>query len=370
MPQFGGKDSKRHFTVVMGNKEHGLYVSSTPSSAAKKAVTKLCAANKGKKVEFHIREITQGSKKKTYGPYSGHIEKLKEPIELKGRVIKYKPVAKLSKKIGVKKGGAGAEVNPCFHYRTEGNRIRTTALRIEPSLKENYVRDHSGNLILLNENEPVKILEIQKDQIKGVEFGRVEKNGVSGWVRMNYILQDNSNGSRVQCIFNPKLGEARKLWEKSLEPAPISAPRRSLLPNINNSLLKSPKREKPHIFGLNNIQPNYGAKGQAASFSGYQGQAANFSGYQGQPASLSGYQGQPANFSLLRRPAAYNQSQPANFPGLRRPAAYNQGSAAMFSGFPVQSASLSGLGRQTAKLSTNIQVPEKLYNSVDNLELL
>ena len=77
MPQFGGKpakktkktssDSKRHFTVVMGGKEHGLYVSSTPSSAARKAVTKLCTANKSKKVEFYIREITQGSKKKTYG---------------------------------------------------------------------------------------------------------------------------------------------------------------------------------------------------------------------------------------------------------------------------------------------------------------
>ena len=77
MPQFGGKNakktkktsssSKRHFTVVMGNKEHGLYVSSTPSSAARKAVTKLCTANKSKKVEFYIREITQGSKKKTYG---------------------------------------------------------------------------------------------------------------------------------------------------------------------------------------------------------------------------------------------------------------------------------------------------------------
>jgi len=71
MPQFGGKnakktknssESKRHFTVVMGGKEHGLYISSTPSSAAKKAVTKLCAANKSKKVEFSIREITQGSK--------------------------------------------------------------------------------------------------------------------------------------------------------------------------------------------------------------------------------------------------------------------------------------------------------------------
>jgi hypothetical protein len=105
MQQFGGKDSKRHFTVVMGGKEHGLYVSSTPSSAAKKAVTKLCTANKSKKVEFSIREITQVSKKKTYGPYEGHIEKLKEPIELKGRVIKYKPVAKLSKKKGVQKGG-------------------------------------------------------------------------------------------------------------------------------------------------------------------------------------------------------------------------------------------------------------------------
>jgi hypothetical protein len=105
MTQIGGKDSKRHFTVVMGGKEHGLYVSSTPSSAARKAVTKLCAANKSKKVEFSIREITQGSKKKTYGPYKGHIEKLKEPIELKGRVIRYKPVAKLSGKKGVMKGG-------------------------------------------------------------------------------------------------------------------------------------------------------------------------------------------------------------------------------------------------------------------------
>jgi hypothetical protein len=111
MLQFGGKptksssDSKRHFTVIMGGKEHGLYVSSTPSSAAKKAVTKLCASNKSKKVEFHIRETTQGSKKKTYGPYIGYIEKLREPIELKGRVIKYKPVAKLSGKSGAKKGG-------------------------------------------------------------------------------------------------------------------------------------------------------------------------------------------------------------------------------------------------------------------------
>jgi hypothetical protein len=115
MPHIGGKNakkkssssttSKRHFTVVIGNKEHGLYVSSSPSSAARKAVTKLCATDKKKKVEFQIREITQGSKKKTYGPYLGEIEKLAKPIELKGRVIKYKPVAKLLGK-KIKTGGA------------------------------------------------------------------------------------------------------------------------------------------------------------------------------------------------------------------------------------------------------------------------
>ena len=59
--------SKRHFKVIIGNKEHGLYTSSTPSSAAKKAVSKLCADNKNKKVEFSLRETTQSSNKKIYG---------------------------------------------------------------------------------------------------------------------------------------------------------------------------------------------------------------------------------------------------------------------------------------------------------------
>ena len=97
---------KRHFTVVeKGGKEHGLYVSSTPSSAAKKAVTKLCASNKSKKVEFYLREITQDSKKKTYGLYVGEMKKLKTPIELKGRVIRYETKVKLKKVKKSMKGG-------------------------------------------------------------------------------------------------------------------------------------------------------------------------------------------------------------------------------------------------------------------------
>ena len=95
----GSQKQKRHFTAVVGKEEQGLYNSYNPSSAARKAVSKLCANDKKKQVEFYIRETTQGSNKKTYGPYLGFVKKLKEPIQLEGRVIKYAPVAKLSKNV-------------------------------------------------------------------------------------------------------------------------------------------------------------------------------------------------------------------------------------------------------------------------------
>jgi hypothetical protein len=127
MPLIGGKNAKkktssstkRNFTVVIGNKEHGLYVSSSPSSAARKAVSKLCATDKKKKVQFSIREITQGSKKKTYGPYVGKMKKLDKPIELKGRIIKYSTdvyldkknsSVKMGKKVGNKMRGGSVKI--------------------------------------------------------------------------------------------------------------------------------------------------------------------------------------------------------------------------------------------------------------------
>ena len=69
--------SKRHFTAVVGLKENGFYISSSPFSAARKIVSKLCTSSKIKKVEFCVRETTQGSKKKTYGPYVGEMKKVK-----------------------------------------------------------------------------------------------------------------------------------------------------------------------------------------------------------------------------------------------------------------------------------------------------
>ena len=137
MPYNGGKPktlaTKRHFTVVIGNKENGLYVSTTPSSAARKAVTKLCASNKNKKVEFHIREITQGSKKKTYGPYVGYIEKLKEPIELKGRTVEYKPMAKLKGK-NMSGGENVSNINQLYQYKV--------SITVDTILRNNKSKDN------------------------------------------------------------------------------------------------------------------------------------------------------------------------------------------------------------------------------------
>lgn len=173
MPQTGSKDkssSKRHFTVVIGTKEHGLYCSSSPSSAARKVVSKLCGKEKSKKVEFCLREITQGSKKKTYGPYLGHVEKLAKPIQLKGRLIERKPVAllkpKSTKKGGVikysnKKGGDNA-INDDFHIDI-GNcgKSRFSFFSNGNDCIQITNGDMSTNKVVLYYNKKTKKLEVR-----------------------------------------------------------------------------------------------------------------------------------------------------------------------------------------------------------------
>lgn len=96
---------KRHFTILKNNKEHGLFVGKSPSSVAKKVVSKL---SNGNKVTFQLREITQGSKKKIYGPYEGIKNKLKKPIIVGDRVYKYESTVK---KIKTKGGSQYIEID-------------------------------------------------------------------------------------------------------------------------------------------------------------------------------------------------------------------------------------------------------------------
>jgi hypothetical protein len=209
MPQIGGKPkktssgTKRHFTVVMGNKEHGLYVSSSPSSAAKKAVTKLCAANKGKKVEFHIREITQGSKKKTYGPYSGYIEKLKEPIKLQSRVIEHKSVAKLIKNTGKKMKG-GENRNEVVGYsfsnlsnkngKISSNAQKKGSLILQKNVNEAKKKYYTAKQV---SNEAEKKLEEIKQKAQGSkEQAEINKQEANRLKKVANELKQKANTSK------------------------------------------------------------------------------------------------------------------------------------------------------------------------------
>jgi len=168
---------KRHFKVIMGNEEYGLYTSSTPSSAAKKAVSKLCADNKNKKVEFSLRETTQSSNKKVFGPYLGYMQKLDEPIELKGRVIRYKPIAKLKKKSRKMKGGV----------EILGQGFEGIVLR--PNINNPLNDSKVSKLITATQEEAAKLIAFED------ALNRIDENG-SYHVKMlssGYITRENIN---------------------------------------------------------------------------------------------------------------------------------------------------------------------------------
>ena len=184
MPQTAGKPktkssstSKRHFTVVIGTKEHGLYCSSSPSSAARKAVSKLCG-KKVKNVEFCLREITQGSKKKTYGPYLGHIEKLAKPIQLKGRLVERMPVARLKPKSSAKKGGMrGGEIEDEFITEFETAVVHKHRINKKDSSTSNNIltikdlsKKYVGLGLLFDEQQKI-LLDCLQSKFNNLDWG-------------------------------------------------------------------------------------------------------------------------------------------------------------------------------------------------------
>ena len=446
-PKKSSSDTKRHFTVVKGNKEHGLYVSSSPSSAAKKAVTKLCTSNKSKKVEFYMREITQNSKKKTYGPYTGYIEKLKEPIKLKGRIIKYKPFAKLIEKKSVKKGGmfsASARtsaitsaINPnletkCIHDRNFEGGIDTTLLRLNPD-EDKWAIYEDGSLILLEPGEEVEIINRNiKKTPRGEEYLYIIKKNdrAGGLVKARYIKCSNPG---IKCIHDRnfegrinttqlRLFPDEDKWATYQDGSPILLEQEEEVVIISRNIRKNQKGEeyfyvckknntaagglvkaryikcsnssvKTSNNWLSEFQPKFipanlsGLRQQSAysqapsaSLSGFPGQSAYNQGpfaynqgqsayNQGQSASHSGFRGKTAYnqgpFAYNQGQSAYNQGQSASHSGFRGKTAYNQGPFANLSGFRGQPAYNQV---PSARLSANIVI-EKLYNSVDNLEL-
>lgn len=68
--------SNRSFIILFNSKEYCCYNSSTPSLAARKFFSNINKSNKIKKIEFFVKETTEGSKKKIYGPYIGNETKV------------------------------------------------------------------------------------------------------------------------------------------------------------------------------------------------------------------------------------------------------------------------------------------------------
>ena len=215
---------KRHFTVVFGSKEHGLYVSSTPSSAAKKAVSKLCASNKSKKVEFYLREITQGSKKKTYGPYLGEMKKLKTPIELKGRIIQYQIKLNLKKNMkgGNEKKTSEAEAHNSGSSASEAHNSGSSASELPVDFQQrcaDTARDpiYTYQIVFArmnphdkNSSSLAKFVEIIKKASNGNGCQTLKKN----FERRIYEFQKLNGDRRTHFIISDILFELNTHWNE------------------------------------------------------------------------------------------------------------------------------------------------------------
>jgi len=269
--------SERHFTVVIGNKEHGLYISSTPSSAARKAVSKLCTNNKNKKVEFFMREITQGSQKKTYGPYLGEIKKLDKPIELKGRVIGNSTTETYKKVRNILSGGmiqtdGHFEVADFIYPKQTYNPISIFKIK-----KNKYRKDQKCFFIIPEEydhknviykyaiyysnkhNKPrVKFINMVTHQIDEINIEEIpnDKDGYKVLTELVKILENNSDQSpdfrtTVKRELNgrqkPKIFD--KVTKKSLEPFDFIFP----LENIDTYIATKTKSNQIYFF----IKPEF-----------------------------------------------------------------------------------------------------------------
>jgi len=174
---------KRHFTIVEGNKEHGLFIGKNPSSVAKKVVSKL--SKNGKKVVFKLREITQGSNKKIYGPYEGIKKKLKEPIKVGDRVYKHESIVHK-----IKKGGSKVRIriNPKHHALSKHGYSHPQNMSLEERhkalkkalayLQEKY-GEKEGYLKLIHQLTAAEVLLKRTDPIESKTI-KIDTKWVSG----------------------------------------------------------------------------------------------------------------------------------------------------------------------------------------------
>jgi hypothetical protein len=115
----GGGDGMRYFKVIsvdgkpVKDDEEGRYKitkKASPGGAARKAFSQLTKKYNSNKLVFVIKETTQGSKKKEYGPYEGIRTNLNPPKKVmyagskKPVLIKHEDKVRLIKEVKQKGG--------------------------------------------------------------------------------------------------------------------------------------------------------------------------------------------------------------------------------------------------------------------------
>ena len=190
----------RTFKIVKINNKNvniGRYTTnSSPSSVAKKVFTTLYKQMKNKLKTFMIKETTQGSNKKIYGPYKGKLIKLKKPkmVKFKGKKelvpIKYeRKVYKIRNKKNYK-GGSGDIVRV--------NELITELERRTHSISREQLRKASNELI---------------NHVTKKSFGVPKRHAVrflAAYHKAYNILGNNSANIEIKGICNELIEEIDK----------------------------------------------------------------------------------------------------------------------------------------------------------------
>jgi hypothetical protein len=217
---------KRYFTIVIGSKETGRYISSSPISLAKKVLSKLLTVYKCKKIEFCIRETTKSSKKKIYGPYLGEMKKLEKPIELKDRIIHYKPSVHIKKeKIHIKMRGGEESPFQLSNFFNGTYNHRTLIQKLSEIKKNNSSLIVNGNnckITKMNSSKYTIDLQIFDTEIKFSIFFHFDGNKLKAMINLieksiiPIIFEDTETALSVQSklgsgafgsVYNVLIGE-------------------------------------------------------------------------------------------------------------------------------------------------------------------
>ena len=187
----------RAFKIVkINNKDvnRGRYTTnSSPSSVAKKVFSKLYGKMKNTLTSFMIKETTQGSKKKIYGPYKGKRIKLKKP-----RMVKFKgtnkpvPIRYETKIYKVKGKKGNKKIQKGGNFSQE---LRTTVKTRRKARRRDAGTGYISNGVLPpdgGDTFEVRLGPLKEDTAVGILPFKVFDNKGNGYLVINYVVIDSA----------------------------------------------------------------------------------------------------------------------------------------------------------------------------------